>query len=159
VYPEDEICGNGIDEDCSGADMTLPDNYENNNTCNDCHWLGEDPENEVVFPTTDHPTDVDYFCFEALDGTNVFGEETITVTLTDQPAGVDNDLYLYKGYTDCQSNNYIGASLTDGSADESITWPETSGSDEGVYIIKVEPWLTSSGNCYIPYKLKVNGLN
>jgi hypothetical protein len=159
VYPEEEICGNGIDEDCSGADMTLPDTYENNNTCNDCHWLGADPENEVIFPTTDHPMDVDYFCFEALDGTTVFGEETITVTLTDQPAGVDNDLYLYKGYTNCQSNNYIGASLTDGSADESITWPETSGADEGVYIIKVEPWLTSSGNCYIPYKLKVNGLN
>jgi len=121
--------------------------------------LGVDPKGEIVFSTTDHPTDVDYFCFEAEDGTNVFGEESISVELTDQPAGVDNDLYLYKGYENCESGNYLEASFTDGSVDESISWPETSGPDAGIYIIKVEPWFTSSGNCYIPYKLNVDGLN
>ena len=133
----------------------IPDAYEPNNSCASCYYLGEDP-NIVLLPTTDNPYDVDYFCFDANDSLSPL--ENIKVKLKDQPIGMDNDIFLYKGYEACEVSDHISASVTIGGQDESLSWGEASLSDDGgLYIIRVQPYEASS--CYMPYTLEINGLN
>ena len=108
-----------MDEDCNGSDLTLPDEYEPNNTAT-CYYLGEDP-NMVILPTTDNPYDTDYFCFDANDSLSSREDQ---VYLEDQPIGMDNDIFLYKGVDGCEANEPIASSVTIGGQDESLNWGE-----------------------------------
>src|SRR5262249_53722263 len=89
-----EICGDGIDQDCSGADLRRPDAYEPNDTCATCTPLtGEDPAQTISASFDSVDDGVDCFKFEAVD--DVFYPEEIIVQLEHIPAGQDYDLYLY----------------------------------------------------------------
>ena len=158
VNPKSEICGNGLDENCDGEDDTLPDEYEKNDTCGTCYWLGDDPD-VTLFASFDNDGDTkDYYCFKGIDNFNLpLTGENVLVELKNQSVGVDGDLALYKGYSDCGSgSNKLATSITIGGANETIDWAEGNGDDEGTYIIEVSSW--GDTGCYKSYTLSVKGL-
>lgn len=172
VYPAAEICGNGIDEDCTDGDKTQPDDYEPNNSCVDCAWLGSDPE-ILLNPTFDNPTDEwDYFCFNGIDNASIpgFGEK-VKVQLTNQAIGMDADIYLWRGddysdaVTSCNggTSTDIGAngnSQLVGPDDESIEWTESTlgVSDSGIFIVGVRNFEATGFGCAKAYTLFIKGL-
>ena len=159
TYPKTEVCGNGVDENCDGGDDTLPDNYEPNNNCQACHWLGEDPEQTLNGSFDNQSDGVDYFCFSGVDNFNLpLTAEYITVALTNQTAGLDADIHLYKGYSDCEQGalSALKSSVTIGGGDENIEWKEGNGDDDGTYIIEVRNY--EDAGCYHYYTLSVKGL-
>ena len=164
IQPGDltEICGNGLDEDCNGSDLTAADSHEPNNSCYTCTDLGDEAEDEgtqTVFGTTDEADDSDFFCFDVSD-LIVFSEE-IVVELTDQPWGLDNDILLYKGMEGCAAGNVIAYADNYpilGNADEKLVWAESNFNDSGQYVIEVRPY-ESIGICYEPWTLILTGLN
>ncbi len=159
VYPASEVCGNGVDEDCDGEDLDNPDDYEYNDSCGSCFWIsGDDPE-VTLYGTFDTLQDSnDYFCFNAVDNFSIpgFGEH-IKVDLTDQPVGIDADLFLYKGSTACNGDDYLASSVTIGGGDEHIDWGETNGDDGGLYYVRLQNY-SDTGKCYQPYTLSIKGL-
>jgi hypothetical protein len=162
VWPSTDICGDGIDQDCNGADKDAPDQYEPNDSCAACSWIsGDDPE-VTLYPTLDSPQGGvekdDYFCFSGNDGFNLpFTSEHIIVELKNQPLGVDGDLFLYKGASDCGAGKALKSSITIGGANEKIDWEETSSDDTAVYYVRVQNW-SDKGNCTQPYTLYIKGL-
>ncbi len=165
VYPKTEICGDGIDQDCDGSDKKQPDQYEPNNSCSSCEWISGDDPVVTLYPTFDTlggnlgGTDTnDYFCFKGVDNFNVWpSAEHIKVTLKNQPVGVDGDLFLYKGYSNCTSGTHLKSSVTIGGANESIDWEETGGDDTDTYYVRVENW-SEKASCSQPYTLEIQGL-
>lgn len=163
VYPQPEMCGDGIDQNCNGsADDQLLDSYEKNNTCGSCFWLaGTDPE-VTLQPTFDSPQGgsdpYDYFCFQANDDWDwPFTSEHIVVELTNQPYTIDGDISLFKGEADCLSGKFVASDLVIGNGNEKIDWNETGENDSGTYYVRVENY-SQKGNCTQPYTLKVKGL-
>ncbi len=163
VYPVEEVCGDAIDQDCDGADATLPDDWEPNDSCAACAFLGTDPDTNL-YATFDRPADVaDYFCFNAVDGFNVIGfGERIEVNLMNLTSGLDADVYLYKGTDACKGgvSKALAKSEQSGTANDPIVWSESTGSaDDGFYIVEVRNYAPKGAGCYKAYTLKVNGLN
>ncbi len=168
VYPENEICGDNIDQNCNGmGDDGDPDEYENNDSCDTCYMLygtgpdGEDPET-TVYPTFDSAKGgsdpADYFCFKGADDINWGLPEHVIIELTNQPVGIDGDVILYKGYSACSSGTATSANIVVGGGDEKIDWQENFNSpDDDTYYIKVENW-SNKGNCDWPYTLFIKGL-
>lgn len=160
IFPSNEICGNGIDEDCNGSDARLPDEFEPNDVCNLCKRLSDDP-NTVLFPTWDAADDfADYFCFNAIDNfnINVFSPESIIVEMTDIPVGMDLDVFLYKTTANCNSDIRLGESVNFNNDDEKITFEEGLNSEDGgFYIVKVIGF--GSASCFAPYRLQITGLH
>ena len=159
VYPESlDVCGNGLDEDCNGFDDVLPDNYESNNTCGTCTWLGTDPDVELN-PSFDNSGDkVDYFCFEGVDsGFNPF--EAVQIELSGQSVGLDADIFLYDSVEDCQAGHEeaVAKSVTIGGANESIDWGEgfLTG-NSATFVVEVRNY--GDAGCYKYYTLMVKGL-
>lgn len=163
IYPTNEICGDGVDQNCNGnGDDDDPDEYEPNNSCGQCYMIsGVDPE-ITLWPTLDTPKSgsdsADYFCFEGSDDINWGLPEHIKVQLKGQPLGIDGDLFLYQGSQNCNNNSPLASSVTVGGADESIDWTENLGNDQtDTYYIKVENW-SDKGDCNSPYQLYIKGL-
>jgi len=166
VYPQSEVCGDGIDQNCDGKDLTQPDSYEPNNKCSSCYWISGDDPDVILYPTFDSKgydagggSDLeDYFCFWSVDNFNLpFTSEHLIVELTNQPVGTDGDIFLYKGQQDCEGDKPIASSVTIGGGNEKIDWTETGGDDNGEYFVRVQNW-SSSPNCGKPYKLHIQGL-
>ncbi len=164
-YPQSEICGDGIDQDCNGSDKTQPDQYEPNNSCSKCYWIDGDDPVVTLYPTFDtlggnsggSDTD-DYFCFKGVDNWNMWPTaEHIKIALKNQPAGVDGDLFLYKGYADCSAGNSVASAVTIGGANESIDWEETGEADDATYYVRVQNW-SEKANCSQSYTLDIQGL-
>lgn len=161
VFPSNEVCGNGIDEDCSGADLQVLDQFELNDTCATAFRLrnpdGTDDPNVYAQPTYDSVDDAaDYFFFHGIDNSGL-NTEHVKVDLTNIPAGMDLDVKLYRNLADCNSDTPLAQSLNLDNADEHIDWSEAFGSsDDSDYFIKVVPYFTSS--CTLPYRITVNGL-
>ena len=158
VFGGTEVCGNGIDEDCSGFDTTLPDQFEANDSCSTAFNLGSDPDGLVLQPTFDSVDNDfdDYFFFTGIDNGGSFFEHVI-VTLTDMPSGMDLDLFLYKETSACLSDTPLASSAGTGST-ENIDITESFGSEEGGrYVIRVNNF-SGTASCFQPYTLTVTGL-
>ena len=152
--------------------MTQPDEYEYNNSCDQCTWLGDDPTT-TLNATFDNPSDEwDYFCFNGIDNASVpgFGER-VKVELSNQAIGMDADIYLWRGasfssaVSSCESGtttdigNNNGTAQLIGPGDESLDWVETVGSnDSGIFIIGVKSWEATGFGCAKAYQLYVKGL-
>lgn len=157
VFPSNDICGNGVDEDCTGADFQILDQFEINDSCGTARSLGNDP-NITIQPTYDSVDDAaDYFFFRGIDNTG-FTAEHIRLSLTNIPAGMDLDLFLYKGFDNCVNNVALGSSVNLNNDDEDIDFTEGQpGADDADYYVRVAFFFTPS--CTLPYSLTVNGLN
>ncbi len=156
VYPKTEICGSSEDEDCDGFLEKNPDQYENNDTCGTCAYLGEDPDT-TLSPTFDSADDeFDYYCFDGIDNFSFPGfGESVKVDLTNQSAGVDADMWLYRGTTACNNEDPVEAAVGP-NQDKTIHYKVD---EADFYIIKLRNYATSTANCNSTYKLQVNGLN
>ena len=157
VFASGELCGNGVDEDCNGFDLTRPDQFEFNDTCGTAFSLGTDPDGRVVQPTFDSVEfDVDdYFFFNGVD--NFSSGEEVVATLTNMPAGMDLDLFLYKGLSNCQSGTTISASQGTGNT-ETVRFDEAFGtSDDDIFYVRVKNF-SAAASCFQPYTLTVTGL-
>lgn len=165
TYSKNETCGNGIDEDCDGSDWTVPDDWEPNNNCAACTWLGEDVEltgDDLIMGSFDNVSDSnDYYCFQGIDDSPPlycpWCSESIKVDLNNQSFGMDADLHLYRGFANCESGNSIKDSVTIGGDDESLEWEESSDPDTDTYIIRVRNYEES--DCWGSYELSVEGLD
>ena len=156
VGPTQEICGNNQDEDCNGNVLLQPDEWESNNTCQECYDLGEDPD-VTLYPTTSQQGDDDFFCFTGKDSP-ANPSEGIIVELSDMPPGVDLDIHLFKEQQGCASNEPLASSVNAGSQDESLVWADPYLSDDtGLYIIQVKH-SSSTWSCDEPYTLHIKGL-
>ena len=157
----EEICGDGIDQNCDGVDPDKPDAHEVNDSCNTCTDIGHEPDMAVFFGTFDFPGDkVDYFCFTADDGFNLpLTAEVIKVDVTNQTTGLDLDVMLYKGVSNCNSKVVAAASVVQigSNGDDSLEWKEGNGDDDGTYVIEVRNH--GATGCSHSYKLKVHGLH
>jgi hypothetical protein len=158
TFASTEICGNGVDEDCSGFDLTRPDQFEFNDTCNTAFSLGTDPDARVLQPTFDSVDDDidDYFFLNGVDNGGAFSE-AVTVTLTNMPAGMDLDLFLYKGFNNCLNGAAIDSSQSTGSS-ESVSFAESFGTEDGdTFYVRVKNF-SAAASCFQPYTLTVTGL-
>jgi hypothetical protein len=163
----EEICGDGIDQDCDGSDPRMPDPWEPNDTCMTCSLISMDTDPNVFLRASfDSVSDnTDCYRFIASDDTNFGVREFINITLEDIPAGHDYDLYLYRNFDDCVARNTLASSINTGNADDTISWGERFATgDSGTYYIRVTryrgqicvPDCATDGGCY---RLTVNGLN
>jgi hypothetical protein len=155
---EAEICGDGIDQDCDGEDPDNPDAYEPNDDCDACAPLGTvtDPMVTVNARFDSVRDDVDCYRFDAEDNGSD-SSETISIELTDIPAGHDYDVYLYRSYEECVARYAIVSGIEDADADESLRWLERFGRDDtGTYYIRVTRFRGQS--CEDDYTLTVDGL-
>lgn len=154
---EMEICGDGIDQDCDGSDLRMPDSFEPNNDCSTCKLVSAtaDPNITIMGSFDSVDDDVDCYEFEADDGNSY--REHIRLGLTNIPMGHDYDLVLYASEADCNANEPLASSLEFDNADESIDWGERFGSDDsGTYYIRV---LRFQGfTCSESYSLTIDGL-
>ncbi len=155
---EGEVCGDGIDQDCDGADLTAPDEFEPNNSCEQCRRISSsiDP-NLRVTPRFDSAGDeVDCFFFEA-DDEGSWSNEHVYVNVTAVPEGHDYDVWLYYGHDNCASGTWIAKGEREGNADERLDWEEGWGDDDGTYYVVVRRF--GGYSCDSSYRLEVNGLN
>ncbi len=159
VGPSPEVCGNRLDEDCDGRVIRRPDGWEDNDDCGACYLIEDGAEDPNVFlrGTIDYFGDVDYFCFNGVDNLG-FGNEEITITLEDIPAGNDYDIYLYRNEEECRARNELASSIDFGNNDEEIVWGEQFNfDDDSTYIVEVRS-LGDDHSCEQEYRLTVNGL-
>ena len=162
VEPGEEICGNGIDEDCDGQDLIVQDENEVNDSCDTCTTLngGEaDPEDVVARGTIHSGQDRDYYCFVADDNFSPIFSERIRLSLMGVPEGLDYDLFLYRNAEDCNANNPLAVSDEGPGQPESIDWAEGRPADDsGTFVIEVRGF-DGNYSCDQAYTLTVNGLN
>jgi len=149
-----EDCDDGIDNDCDGkqdeqdsdCSQCLDPSY--NDTCANTTYLGtiREVDGEVTLTATIYPQDdVDYFRFEAEEGTSgciPFMDQDLTVRIRlTPPQGADcrdYDLHLYD--EQCSSLE----SSQGAACDEEViiyTWDGMCGMDDSRYFrVAVEPW-------------------
>lgn len=153
----DEICGDGVDQDCDGSDLRNPDDWEPNDDCTQCRLVQPDADPNVIlqarFDSVDDRTDC--YRFLADDG-NAY-RERIRLTLSNIPSGHDYDLYLYEDQASCEARTPLARSTNSGNDDEDIDWGESFGfSDSGTYFIRVTRF--AGHDCEQGYSLAIDGL-
>jgi hypothetical protein len=155
---EAELCGDGVDQDCDGADERNPDGWEPNDDCSQCRLVQPDPDPNLRIQARFDSVDdaVDCFRFVADDGVSY--REYINLQLLDIPEGNDYDLYLYESQSKCESRDALAISNNFDNQDESISYGESFGtSDSGTYFIRVVRY--SGWSCTDDYTLVIDGLD
>lgn len=151
-----EICGDGIDQDCSGADLRNADAFEPNDACAECFLVdGVDPDAVITarFDSVNDPEDC--FRFQGDDGVGY--PERIDLMLENIPSGHDYDLYLYQSQVDCEARMPLASSSEPGNASETINWTERfATTDDGTYYVRVVRFAGHS--CADDYRLILSGL-
>ncbi len=133
--PTDEICGDGLDQDCDGQDLEVPDEYEPNGSCAAAYYLGDDPNpgNPVDFYPNFHNTGDrdDYFFFTFQDSPRSDLLEDITISLQ-LPPGHKSQLFLYRDRAACMADRPVRSSFrsNDGGDFEFIVHYEDPNADE-----------------------------
>jgi len=157
---EAEICGDGIDQDCDGADLRMEDTYEPNNDCASCTLVTTDIDPTITIMASIDSVDDNIDCFKFNVDDGFLSGETITIDLTDVPATEDYDLRLYRNLESCMANTVLATSLGGlRGEDEQIEWTESFGSDDsGTFYVFVDPWINSH-SCEEEYTLRFEGLN
>jgi hypothetical protein len=154
-----EICGDGIDQDCSGADLRSPDRFEPNDTCATATLVSNTPDPDITLtPSFDSvDDDVDCFRFIAEDSSNPLVREYVEVRLTNIPSGHDYDVFLYRDRAACDARMSLASAVAAGNADDVITWAESFGTDDaGTYYVRVVRIVGAS--CRSSYSLQIRGL-
>ena len=159
IDPIDELCGDGIDQDCDGDDLIEDDSFEPNDTCATAWDLGLEPVNERAFGYMSSAADNDdYFVFETVDQFSITTLEHIVITLEDIPRDADYDIYLYRGLDACECNAHLASSARPGDSDEEIDWEESRVvGDDGNWYVRVRRF--SGSSCEERYRLQVTGLH
>ncbi|MCB9645928.1 MAG: hypothetical protein H6730_04920 [Deltaproteobacteria bacterium] len=155
---EAEICGDGVDQDCDGADLRNPDGWEPNDDCSQCRLVQPEPDPDLRISARFDSVDDQVDCFRFVADDSAYYREYIELRLTDIPAGNDYDLYLYESQSKCQARDALAVSDAAGNASESISYGESFGtSDSGTYFIRVVRY--SGWSCDEDYALVINGLD
>ncbi len=143
--PQEEFCGDGIDQDCDGQDLEIPDAYEPNDSCASAWYIGDDinPGNYFDLPINFHgPSDNDdYFTFSWRDDLERPVRQGILATV-DVPEGHKYQFFLYRNRSDCQQNRPLDSSFrsNNGETFELVSWSED---------INADPEQDDSGNYYL----------
>ena len=180
-----EVCGDGIDQDCNGSDLTQPDPYEdheggpNNNSCGNCYLITRSSRLDGACQNSD-----DCFAGSCEDGRcsdlrneeiqatiDVQGDrdyycfythdwsdpsENLTIELAGIPNGADYDLRVYKTQENCSADEPIDHSSSSGTANESVSIGDRfARNDGGLYIVEVRGFLGQS--CSARYILSIDG--
>jgi hypothetical protein len=151
-----EICGDGIDQDCTGADLRNPDTFEPNDDCAQCSLLPDvDPAGFIDASFDSVDDEIDCYMFDVID--DAFYQETIFLELTNIPANNDYDLVLYRNEADCNARRALATSDNGDNDNELIDWGEDFGADDdGRYYVHVIRFAGQS--CTEGYTLEVDGL-
>ena len=172
VEPAEEICGNGVDEDCDGQDLVVLDMYDSastNDTCGTCTMLNNgdaDPENLSVEGTIHSAGDQDFYCFVAEDSISLNplpgSGEVISIGLSGIGDGRDYDVFLYRNQEECAANNPLATGIAGAGRDEAVEWGEErcprGCDDSGTFIIEIRPIGANSYSCEAPYTMTLTGL-
>lgn len=143
--PTEEICGDGIDQDCDGADLEIPDPYEPNNSCAEAWYVGDNPNPAAAvdlrlnFHGAQDRDDYFYFTFRD-DTQNNNLREYILISLDSIPEGHKYQLFLYKDRAACVRNEPLDSSFrsNQGERFELVSWDEDRDVDDsGNYYIRV----------------------
>ncbi len=154
----EEVCGDGIDQDCDGADLRNPDAFEPNDDCGECALLSSEADPMVtVGPSFDSVEDGED-CFRFLAEDDLSPNETIVVEVNAIPEGHDYDVYLYPSQAACERREAVAWGIASGNTPERIEWSERFGRDDsGTWYVRVVRFRGHS--CTQGYSLRVAGLD
>src|SRR5690606_34922267 len=117
----EEICGDGIDQDCDGSDLRAPDEWEPNNSWGTAKRRSDEVDPDATIQARFDSVNDNWDCYTIeVEDSAYPTPENVQVRLSGIPSGHDYDVYLYADFDSCVRSDSIGSGRNSGNQDEYI---------------------------------------